>query len=72
MACENSDESTAALVTAMAGPMKVKGDAGEVEQYPLSDRIAADKYLAGKCATTSARRGLRFTRLIPEGTVNRD
>ncbi|MBN2128164.1 MAG: hypothetical protein JW741_01660 [Sedimentisphaerales bacterium] len=30
------------------GPKRARGDAGEVEQHSLQDRIAADRYLASK------------------------
>ena len=33
-----------------AGPAKVAGDAGSVEQHDLPDQIAADRYLAAKDA----------------------
>lgn len=68
MACTDADTAALALIAAAAGPQKVSGDAGSVEQYALSDRIALDRYLHAKCASTGPRRGLRFTRLIPPGT----
>lgn len=61
----------AALSAALAGPAKVTGDAGAVEQYPLVDLIAAHRYLAELAlgAAGTRTRGLRFNRLIPDGTV---
>ena len=50
-----------------AGPKRVRGDSGEVEQHPLADQIAADKYLASKAATTGAKLGIRTAKLIPPG-----
>ena len=47
------------------GPAKAAGDAGSVEQHPLSEQIAADKYLASKKAARSRSRGLRFNKLVP-------
>lgn len=67
MACEESTAATDALNLALGGPAEVSGDAGSVKQHSLSDLIAADKYLAARCATTKARRGLRFTKLVPPG-----
>jgi hypothetical protein len=51
------------------GPLRAQGDAGSVEQHPLADQIAADKYLASKAAANNATRGLRFNKLIPPGTI---
>lgn len=68
MACEDATAAADALTAAIAGPKRVKGDAGEVEQHPLPDLIAAEKYAASRCAGTSPRRGLRITKLIPPGT----
>lgn len=50
-----------------AGPAKASGDSGSMEQHPLPDQIAADRYLASKQAAKSKRLGLRFTKLVPPG-----
>ncbi len=52
-----------------AGPAKVSGDAGSVEQHSLADQIAADRYLAAKDAAKKKRRGLRFNKIVPPGTA---
>ncbi len=52
-----------------AGPAKVSGDAGSVEQHALADQIAADRYLAAKDAAKKKRRGLRFNKIAPPGTA---
>lgn len=52
-----------------AGPARVAGDAGTVEQHPLSEQIAADKFLAAKEAAQSPSRGLRFNKLVPPGSA---
>ena len=52
-----------------AGPAKVSGDAGSVEQHSLADQIAADRYLAAKDAAKKKRRGLRFNKIAPPGTA---
>ena len=51
------------------GPHSASGDSGSMQQHPLPDQIAADKYLASKNAM--ARKGLGLTRvkIIPPGTV---
>ncbi|MEQ8785123.1 MAG: hypothetical protein RIC55_02455 [Pirellulaceae bacterium] len=51
------------------GPAKAAGDAGSVEQHKLADQIAVDRYLESKEAAKSKKRGLRFNKLVPPGTV---
>ena len=48
-----------------AGPAKVSGDAGSVDQHRLSEQIEVDRYLASKQAAKSKRRGLKFNKLVP-------
>jgi hypothetical protein len=50
-----------------AGPRRAQGDSGSVEQHPLQDQIAADRYLASKQAAASPAKALRLTRLVPPG-----
>lgn len=69
MACENADAISDAVVVAAAGPKKVKGDAGEVEQYGIAELIEAERYQRAKCASVNASRGLRFSKLVPPGAV---
>ena len=64
-----TDATDAAFAAAVSGPRRVKGDAGEVEQQPIPDLIAADRYAAAKAAMSTRRRGLRITKLRPPGTV---
>ena len=67
-----SDEVSNALKQAAVGPKRVRTDAGEVEAHDLDQQIEADKYLASKAAVSGAnntRRGLRFNKLIPPGTI---
>ncbi len=47
-----------------AGPQRVRGDEGEVEQHDLKDQIAADKHVAQKDAR---RPGFRLSRVRPPG-----
>jgi len=53
-----------------AGPKQVTADGVTVQQHPLPDQIAADKYLAGKRAV-SKNPAKAFTRvkIVPPGTV---
>lgn len=52
-----------------AGPARVAGDAGTVEQHPLSEQIEADRYLASKDAAKKPSRGLRLNKFVPSGTA---
>jgi uncharacterized low-complexity protein len=69
MACEDADTLAAAIVTAAAGPKRVQTDTTSVEAHSLPDLIAAEKHAAGKCGLANPRRGMRISKLIPEGTV---
>jgi hypothetical protein len=51
------------------GPKKAQGDAGSVEQHPLPDQIAADRYLASKQAVRSKGKGIIISKLIPPGAA---
>lgn len=67
-----SDDVSNKLAEAAVGPKRVRTDAGEVEAHDLDQIIEADKYLASKAAvngTNNTRRGLRFNKLIPPGTI---
>lgn len=50
-----------------AGPQRVQGDSGSVQQHSIKDQIEADRYLASKAAARSKGLGIRLTRLIPPG-----
>jgi len=51
------------------GPKRARGDSGEVEQHPLADQIAADRYLASKEAAKAKGLGVRVTKMIPPGAA---
>ena len=51
-----------------AGPKRVQGDAGSVEQHSLKDQIEAEKFLAAKEAARHGL-GIRFVKLRPDGTT---
>lgn len=57
---------------AAAGPASVSSDGHTVNQQPLSELIAADRYLQAKNASSKRTSGLRFVRLLPPGTVGRE
>jgi|GEM_PF-531527 hypothetical protein len=57
------------IETNATAPAKVTGDAGSVEQHPLPDQIAADKYLKSQQAAKSAGLGIKLTKLGAPGSV---
>lgn len=66
-----SDELRQKIEETASGPKRVRTDAGEVEAQDVASMIEADKYLAAKAASTGSntRRGLRFNKLTPPGTI---
>ena len=50
------------------GPAKASGDSGSMEQHPLPDQIAADRYLASKQAAKKKGLGISLKKLVPPGT----
>jgi hypothetical protein len=52
-----------------SGPAKASGDSGSVEQHALKDQIEADRYLASKEASKRKGLGIRFSKIVPSGTV---
>lgn len=50
------------------GPKKASNDTGSMEQHPLPDQIAADRYTK---STQANQRGLplRYVKFVPPGTV---
>jgi hypothetical protein len=63
-----AEELEEALRTNAAGPRRARGDSSEIEQHPLGDQIAADRYLASKNAAKNKGLGIRFRKLTPPGT----
>ena len=51
------------------GPKRARGDSGEMEQHPLADQIAVDKYLAEKNARQNPAKGFTRVKIVPPGTV---
>lgn len=50
------------------GPAKATGDSGSMEQHPLPDQIAADRYIESKNATRRSGLGIAMKKLVPPGT----
>jgi len=65
-----ADDLTTTIQTNAAGPKRARGDSSEMEQHPLPDQIAADRYLKSKAASqASGCLGLRVQKLVPPGSV---
>ena len=64
-----SDTLEQSILESAKGPAKASGDSGSVEQHPLGDQIAADKYLASKNASKSKGLGIKFVKLSPDGAI---
>jgi hypothetical protein len=64
-----TDELNNSIFDNASSPAKVSSDGISVEQHPLSDQIAADKYLASKTATQRKGLGIKFSKLSPSGTI---
>ena len=53
-----------------AGPKQASADGVTVQQHPLPDQIAADKYLAGKrAASENPAKAFTRVKIVPPGTV---
>jgi len=63
-----SEELTQAIVDSAKGPAKAAGDSGSMEQHPLPDQIAADRYLESKKAARKKGLGVGLKKLVPPGT----
>jgi len=64
-----ADDLTDTIQTNAAGPKRVRGDSGEMEQHPLSDQIVADRYLKSQTAARATGMGIRMQKLVPPGTA---
>jgi hypothetical protein len=63
---DNLDES---IKTSAQAPRRASGDSGSVEQHPLPDQIAADKYLESKKASRAKGLGIKLAKISPGGAV---
>lgn len=52
-----------------AGPKKVVGDAGSVEQHSLSDLIEADRYVKSTETARTPGLGIKLVKMSPDGAV---
>jgi hypothetical protein len=65
--CERLAEFDETFAENLAGPKRVRGESGEVEQHSIGDMIRAKHALAADCAARKPGRGMRLTKLIPGG-----
>jgi hypothetical protein len=56
------------ISTSAKEPRKASGDSGSMEQHPLPDQIAADRYLESKKAARGKGLGIGLKKLVPPGT----
>lgn len=68
MATED-DELDETIRENIAAPLRARGEEGEMEQHKLSDQVAAAKYLRNGRAASKPHRGLRFSKIVPDGTT---
>ena len=59
----------AAIQENASGPKKASGDSVSVEQHPLADQVAADKYLESKRASRARGLGVKLLKVSPGGTA---
>lgn len=52
-----------------SGPKRASGDSGSVEQHPIDDQIAADKYLESKKVSRAKGLGIKLVKISPSGSV---
>lgn len=63
---EDNDEITDAIAENAKGPKRAAGDGGSIEQHPLPEQIAADRYVRSRNASTR-RLGIRTVKIVPPG-----
>ena len=62
------EDTKTVIENALAAPRRVKADGVDIEQQPLSDQLAAARYLDGKAAAVKRRSlGIRLIKLAPPG-----
>lgn len=59
------------VAQAMTDPKRGVVDGVDITQHSLDELIAAARYLKSQTAASKAHRGLRFTKLVPGGSINR-
>ena len=62
------DDLEQAIKEAAQAPARASDDAGSMEQHPLPDQIATDRYLESKKASRKKGLPVKFAKLAPPGT----
>ena len=62
-----ADDLDQAILENAQGPAKVSGDSGSMEQHPLPEQIAADRYRESKKAARKRGLGIAMKKLVPSG-----
>ena len=62
----DADAIETAIQDNATGPKRVKGDAGEIEQHPIADQLAAADRAANATAADRAHGGITFINLTRE------
>jgi hypothetical protein len=60
---------TDTIAATAAQPAMVETDGLKVQAVSIDELIAADRYLKAQVAGVNKQRGLRFTKLVPPGSV---
>lgn len=66
---ESEHDLSETIADAAAGPKRVRGDEGEVEQHDLADLIEADRYLREKAASSRGIGAMRIVKMVRPGAV---
>ncbi|MFO0828016.1 MAG: hypothetical protein U0572_07675 [Phycisphaerales bacterium] len=66
---QTTDLTDAIRENAAAGIARASGDSGTVEQMPVSEQIAADKYVKAAQANRRSPFGLRIAKILFGGTA---
>ncbi len=62
-----ADTLTDQILENAKAPAKASGDSGSMEQHPLPDQIAVDRYLESKKAARGKGLGIGMKKLVPPG-----
>lgn len=65
-----ADDLTDAIEANALAPKKVQEGDTTVEQHPLQDQIAADRYIRSRNAVLNGGLGIYHKRLVPPGTAD--
>lgn len=57
------------IIDNATGPKRAANETGSMEQHPITDQIAADRYIESKKAARQAGLGIKLTKISPGGTV---